>query len=1512
MSGENSFFTSSSASTGKASEYRDGDDENVCIFCGWMVEGSLESHEPHCSFIHNKTIGSQSMCFSPDSTTQNPVAPLRVSSSDNQDVQGLNRMLFSSEALDDFFYVSESQKGVCKPTLGPLDISVSSDVETPSEKRTSRRSERRRSMDLCDKCGLLYVETPDTHKQFCNPSSSEVSLNPTSVVPPPLVCSAGADQGGSDIRVVTYKTPGKPEMDFCIECGLLYTGSQDSHNKVCKRPSVDLSINNMPGHSDKSKPSSEVTDFRIVIEDNICLPVKNQYGQIVQGSQCDSCKKIYTSKRNLDIHLRENPECSGYTHECSGCGGRFRTSTGLSQHRTRSQCGNANLEICLPVKNKYGKTVQGLQCDACKMIFNSKRYLNVHLRENPDCSGYVHECSGCGGRFGTNAGLKQHRTRSECGNVNLNIEPNLEIETGEVGIALQPESTDVPLTGVESNHVPCTLPMSQSTVDSERQILASLPSRNKIKWPPMKDNAQWDKLDERIIKQIPKSDPPLSQLKILQEVVYSEASELFGCVVSNQRYRNRRECKSASVKKQIDNLTNLACNAESDHERGAILLVKTELLEKLRKMRRAENTRKARWRRKRARKNFYNNPFKASKDILSGEQKTRLKVSKETMDRFVQEVASDPQREADLPPLPGLPEVPDPQVPFNEKPFSFSVYKKFLKKTRNASSPGPNGTPYKVYKKCKKTASLLFSIINAVRKSGKIPLCWRISDGPFIPKVDNPKEDNISDFRQIALMNVEGKIFWALVQDRLYNYLVEDNKFIKTSAQKGSIRRVPGCWEHTSMVWNLLRDAKTNKKPLVLLWLDLANAYGSVPHKLIELGLRRYKVPEPWIKLVLDYYDGLWGRSSGDSVKSEWVKYEKGIFAGCTVSVILFLLAFNLIIEYIQAGKPKEYVLNGKPVEVVRGFMDDISLAVPSIPIARFTLRRTIEVLAWARMALKPSKSRSAVLARGKLKPVEPFSVNGTIIPGLQNKPLRTLGRNYDKAINDQNAKVVVMDKFMTDLKKLDKSYFTGFMKSWAAQNVLLKQIEWDFLIYELPIRLIEEMERKQSVFLRKWLGVARCLTDVALYSNQVPCPLPFNSLLSVFKKSKVRSYLQLKYSQDQQVSTSARQHNTGTKWKTVDAIEDAESRQRFKKVVGNVRGVKANAKNVSARAGLGFGQRQEDQSPAEGSREHRKQIANLVDQDQEEEYTAKAVGQYVQGVWVNWKDYINRDISWKTILSTKPELFRFCVGATYDTLATPKNTARWGMTDDAKCALCSHPSCTIRHILSACPVSLVQGRYEYRHNQVLRCIAHGIQSFLNTNKVVSKKGIRQIHFVKETGSAFEKRSRKPELGILHKASDFVMSVDLERRLKYPEHIAEVGQRPDIVIYSNSLRLVIHFELTCPCEENFELRHKEKGDRYGVGSKIEAECTANGWTVVCLPVEVGARGYAAVSLRSSLRRLGLGKMRTKTVIKNASDAALRASFWMWLLRNRLEWKLSTSFKSVSSDNLDRNTERVCK
>ena len=166
----------------------------------------------------------------------------------------------------------------------------------------------------------------------------------------------------------------------------------------------------------------------------------------------------------------------------------------------------------------------------------------------------------------------------------------------------------------------------------------------------------------------------------------------------------------------------------------------------------------------------------------------------------------------------------------------------------------------------------------------------------------------------------------------------------------------------------------------------------------------------------------------------------------------------------------------------------------------------------------------------------------------------------------------------------------------------------------------------------------------------------------------------------------------------------------------------------------------------------------------------------------------------------------------------------------------------------------------------MLRVIADGIQSFLQNNKVVSQ-GVKKIHFIRESGKVKEKKGRKPQFGILHKASDFILSVDLERQLEYPGHIADSKCRPDIVLYSNSLRIVVHVELTCPCEENIQFAHSRKDNSYNSFSDLGIKCKDNGWQVICLPVEVGVRGYAGKSLLSCARKLGLGKQRSKTLAK---------------------------------------------
>lgn len=171
---------------------------------------------------------------------------------------------------------------------------------------------------------------------------------------------------------------------------------------------------------------------------------------------------------------------------------------------------------------------------------------------------------------------------------------------------------------------------------------------------------------------------------------------------------------------------------------------------------------------------------------------------------------------------------------------------------------------------------------------------WRYVEEVWIPKEEEPK--NIDQFRTISLLSVEGKTFFSIVVKRLTDYLL-GNSYIDTSVQKGGIPKVPGCLEHTGVVTQLIREARENKGDLVVLWLDLANAYGSIPHKLVEEALNRHHIPGKFRDLILDYYNSFSLRVSAGYTTSEWHKLEKGIITGCTISVILFALAMNMLVK---------------------------------------------------------------------------------------------------------------------------------------------------------------------------------------------------------------------------------------------------------------------------------------------------------------------------------------------------------------------------------------------------------------------------------------------------------------------------------------------------------------------------------------------------------------------------------------------------------------------------------------
>ncbi len=62
---------------------------------------------------------------------------------------------------------------------------------------------------------------------------------------------------------------------------------------------------------------------------------------------------------------------------------------------------------------------------------------------------------------------------------------------------------------------------------------------------------------------------------------------------------------------------------------------------------------------------------------------------------------------------------------------------------------------------------------------------------------------------------------------------------------------------------------------MAVLWLDLTNVYGSIPHKLVELSLNRYHVPKKICSLILDYYNNFSLRVSSGTSTSDWHRLEK-------------------------------------------------------------------------------------------------------------------------------------------------------------------------------------------------------------------------------------------------------------------------------------------------------------------------------------------------------------------------------------------------------------------------------------------------------------------------------------------------------------------------------------------------------------------------------------------------------------------------------------------------------------
>ncbi len=279
-------------------------------------------------------------------------------------------------------------------------------------------------------------------------------------------------------------------------------------------------------------------------------------------------------------------------------------------------------------------------------------------------------------------------------------------------------------------------------------------------------------------------------------------------------------------------------------------------------------------------------------------------------------------------------------------------------------------------------------------------------------------------------------------------------------------------------------------------------------------------------------------------------------------------------------------------------------------------------------------------------------------------------------------------------MKRVEKSGLPGKYKAWCYQHGVLPRILWPLLVYEVPTSTVERLERRISSYLRRWLGVPRSFSSVGLYSTGSKLQLPIRAITEEYKATKARQVMMLKESKDEKIIDAGIEVRTGRKWKASEAVKDAESRLQHKDIVGTL-----------AHGRLGLGCITRSSWKEANTAERRKLVQAEVRQREEEDRQTKAVTMRKQGSWLHWEGVRAQKLTWNNIWQMEGYRLRFLLKSVYDVLPSPTNLCTWGLTEDPACKLCQKPA-NLQHVLSSCKVALADGRYTWRHDQVLKVIA--------------------------------------------------------------------------------------------------------------------------------------------------------------------------------------------------------------
>jgi len=517
-----------------------------------------------------------------------------------------------------------------------------------------------------------------------------------------------------------------------------------------------------------------------------------------------------------------------------------------------------------------------------------------------------------------------------------------------------------------------------------------------------------------------------------------------------------------------------------------------------------------------------------------------------------------------------------------------------------------------------------------------------------------------------------------------------------------------------------------------------------------------------------------------------------------------------MIMDTVQAQHGNEgYKLSqGTEVHLQKAFADDHTLFATNPKRMQALANSAEEAVNYHNMTLKPAKCLAHGIAN-QIYDAPNIIIGGQRIPDCNSQEGNTfLGMRLTKTLNGTEMYLHAHRQLEELLAKIDEAPIHGPTKARLYEIGIIPRLRWTFTANTLTRRSAEKLEQKATRSLKKWLSLNQSATPKALYSE---LGLNLTRLLDLWESSTINRHETGRNSKDPKVQEAIHLTDSNNK-----------DNQRY------------NSHNIYNKI---------HHSTVKG-----KTPQAILKHEQQTSTKTKYKELIVQGAWARLDKDAEQDNEWRAVFWQLPEkVGRFAGRAITDTLPSRINMYKWSKLgkDPAqkKCPRCPQLIETVAHVLTGCTPSADQGRYTWRHNEVLRLIAKQVAKDLPHATI---------------------EADLPEYPYTKSAQ----AIPTE-------------QRPDLLVYIKNNPAVI-IELTVPHEENIEKRHHEKNKKYAA---LTHKLSKGEEAAKLFCVEVGCRGLPGKSLRALSKWLKHGEPEAKQFRAALGRRAVTCSQVIWSTRN---------------------------